>query len=321
MDDAGTPLGDRDPAGDGHRDPSARTPPARTPSAADVLRDVMEDAARLFVENDVPERAATSGTGWLQPPTEGQVHQSRVAMRRMRSNLRTFRTLFDPAWNSALRADLAWWIGVLGAERDLQVLRHDVAVQGPLVVDADRLAPALARLDDAVSAAAADAGTARASERHRLLVARVDGVAGQLPFTPAATGPAAEVLPRLLVRTCHDLRGAGRTARAAPTDAHLHKLRIRAKALRYGAETAARVAGKPARKVARAAEVLQTRLGEHHDAVVSLAWLDSLSRREPDLAPVARELIVVQEATAVVVQRGWRRDLREIERRWRAWTR
>ena len=311
MDDAGT-LGDDGRTGDDG---------SRPPSAAAVLRRVLEDAASQFLDNDVPERAAASGTGWLLPPTEGQVHQSRVAMRRMRSNLRTFRNLFDPSWNTAFRADLAWWIGVLGAERDLQVLRHDLATRGPLVVDADALTPVLDRLDADVAAAAASAASARDSERHGRLVTEVEAVTTHLPFTPAAAGPAAAVLPRLLQRSWHDLRGAGRTARADPTDANLHKLRIRSKALRYGAETVARVDGASARKLARAAEALQTRLGEHHDSVVSLAWLASLARTEPDLGAVTVRLSVVQQAAGAVAKRGWRRDLKEIERRWRAWSR
>jgi CHAD domain-containing protein len=57
-----------------------------------------------------------------------------------------------------------------------------------------------------------------------------------------------------------------------PEDHELHQARIRAKQLRYAAEAAAPVIGKPARRSAAAAEALQTVLGEHHDAVGAEAW-------------------------------------------------
>jgi CHAD domain-containing protein len=43
--------------------------------------------------------------------------------------------------------------------------------------------------------------------------------------------------------------------------------------LRYAAESAAPVIGKPAQRTAAAAEQLQTTLGELHDAVQAEAWL------------------------------------------------
>src|SRR6202040_4295504 len=50
------------------------------------------------------------------------VHQARVATRRLRSDLRTIRPLLDPEWAAALREELGWIAGVLGAVRDTDVL-------------------------------------------------------------------------------------------------------------------------------------------------------------------------------------------------------
>jgi CHAD domain-containing protein len=67
-----------------------------------------------------------------------------------------------------------------------------------------------------------------------------------------------------------------RTAGAlSPTslDVELHQVRIRAKRVRYAAEALVPVFGKPARRFAGRAAELQTVLGEHQDAVMTVAWL------------------------------------------------
>ena len=50
------------------------------------------------------------------------MHQARVATRRLRSDLRTFRSLLDPEWTKSLRDDLKWLGRDLGAVRDAEVL-------------------------------------------------------------------------------------------------------------------------------------------------------------------------------------------------------
>ena len=57
------------------------------------------------------------------------VHKMRVATRRLRSALLTFRRLFDPRVVHPLRAELAWLGGILGAARDAEVLRDRVVTQ------------------------------------------------------------------------------------------------------------------------------------------------------------------------------------------------
>ncbi len=99
----------------------------------------------------------------------------------------------------------------------------------------------------------------------------------------------------------------------------MHKLRIRLKDLRYGCETIALIEGSPARKTARAAEKLQTKLGDLHDAVFSIDWLEALAIDRPDLADPIDELITVQEDAASEARKGWKKELKEVDRRWRRW--
>src|SRR6185312_9029097 len=48
---------------------------------------------------------------------EDAVHQMRVACRRMRSDLKTFRPLVEEPWGEALRAELKWLADCLGDAR------------------------------------------------------------------------------------------------------------------------------------------------------------------------------------------------------------
>jgi CHAD domain-containing protein len=71
----------------------------------------------------------------------------------------------------------------------------------------------------------------------------------------------------------------------------LHRIRIKSKQLRYAAEAATPVIGKPAQRTAAAAERVQTVLGEHHDAVAAVGWLrdewtsDSTTRGSSAVSP------------------------------------
>lgn len=62
------------------------------------------------------------------------LHQMRVATRRMRSSLATYRKLLDALAANQLRAELKWLAGVLGAARDAEVMRdrlHRLVSQQP----------------------------------------------------------------------------------------------------------------------------------------------------------------------------------------------
>ena len=58
------------------------------------------------------------------------VHQARVATRRMRSDLRTFRRVLDEDWDESMRDELKWLGGLLGAVRDTDVLLDRLEAPG-----------------------------------------------------------------------------------------------------------------------------------------------------------------------------------------------
>jgi CHAD domain-containing protein len=101
-----------------------------------------------------------------------------------------------------------------------------------------------------------------------------------------------------------------------PTDEALHGVRIKAKRLRYLAEVAAPVLGRPedrraASATARAATALQDILGELHDAVVSEQWLrDAASRRPARAKAGALVATGVAAGQLIAAARGRRRTER-----------
>jgi len=317
------------------------------PTAGMVLHRVLAGAARTFLLNDMGDELTDDATGWepmggynalvrprplwaqsaateldgiqrRETQTE-RIHQSRVALRRIRSNVRTFRLLVDPAWGTFLRAELAWYGDRLGQARDLHIMREVIIGKGQTVIDPEQVA----RLDVVVGArmakALADIAAERGGTRRFQLTEQMMVLWEGPAFKDKAQRPAHEVMPVLLHRAWHDLRGAARTARKKPTDENLHKLRIRLKDLRYGCNTVALVEGGPARKTAKAAERLQTKLGDLHDACYSIEWLHALAADRPDLSDPIDHLVSLQRDAAAEARKGWKRELKDIERRWRRW--
>src|SRR4029077_5001645 len=66
------------------------------------------------------------------------VHQARVATRRLRSDLRTFQPLLDGDWTDRLREELRWVGGELGTVRDAEVLRDRLRAAAGTLPDLDR---------------------------------------------------------------------------------------------------------------------------------------------------------------------------------------
>jgi CHAD domain-containing protein len=317
------------------------------PTAGMVLHRVLATAARTFLLNDrgdepADDRGRTgtidaltvstrTGPLWAQsavgsPKGTGRrvdrterIHQSRVSMRRIRSNLRTFRLLLDPAWGTALRAELSWYGTALGHSRDLDLLATLVDELGPEVLDRTEVARLGAVIGWRRQEVERELTTEQAGPRRSHLTEQMMVLWEGPAFKAKAAKPASEVLPGMLHRSWRDLRGAARTARKDPSDVHLHQLRIRLKDLRYGAETVALVEGGPARKTAKAAERLQSKLGGLHDVVFSISWLEALAGEQPELADAAERLVAAQRDRAEEARKGWKKDLKEVERRWRRW--
>jgi CHAD domain-containing protein len=246
----------------------------------------------------------------LDADPEG-VHQARVATRRLRSDLRTFRTMLDPDWAVPLREELRWLGTVLGEARDADVLL--ARLQGRVEMIPATEAPGVAQVIEALQQRRKEAHTALlasiSAERYVALLDR-SVEAAQFPIVrPEADVPVKDLVPDLLDGPWRHLRGAVKAAGKHPGDLELHTVRIRAKRVRYAAEAVAPIVGKPARKFADAAAELQGILGEHNDAVVAGSWLRTWAagRRSGDAAFAAGMLAGIERAAADDARRRWRK--------------
>jgi CHAD domain-containing protein len=201
------------------------------------------------------------------------LHQLRVATRRLRAFLRAGRPLVERAWADGLREELGWLGASLGPARDLDVLeerlRADVRELGAGAAG-ERL---LAGLEAERRQARAAVVEALESERYLRLLDRVEAAAAPPPGSKART--LGDLWRREWKRT---RRALDRLDDRSP-DAELHDGRIRVKRARYAAELAAHELGKAGGRFVGAAKELQDVLGEHQDSVVAeervAAWRDA----------------------------------------------
>lgn len=279
------------------------------------------------------------------------VHQARVATRRLRSDLRSFRELLDPGWVDRLRDELGWLGAALGAVRDADVLMDRLQARARELPDrdaatAERLLGRLpARREEARTALL----TAMRSSRYlelldRLVAAASEPVPGpedaaepivrpegaedsvRRPGSPhgsidASGSDSVLVLASVMRAPWGHLRDALDALGPDASDAELHAARIRAKRVRYAAEAVAPVFGKRARAFARAAMDLQSVLGEHQDSVVASAWLREVAGGGARSAFVAGELASMERRAAAEARSAWPDAWKALARkRLRFWT-
>lgn len=276
-------------------------------TAGEVVRRAIAASVVRLTEHDTMMRLGTDPRG---------VHQARVATRRLRSDLRTFRALLDREWASALRDELDWLARLLGVVRDgdvmLERMRRHVA-QLP-EVDARGAAAVVATLEATRGEAHARLLEALRGERYFALLDRLVAAANAPALLLEADVPAATVLPGLVHRRWRRLARRVKTLGDPPADEELHAVRIDAKRVRYAAEAAAPLLGRQARAFARAAAALQGVLGDLNDAVVAERWLRGWAgqSRSAPAAYAAGELAGLERAAAQETRARWGRAWKQL---------
>ena len=218
-------------------------------------------------------------------------------------------SVLDPVWVAQVRAELRWLGERLGTVRDADVLALVLTGTGDgSSFDAGRAQRAAGRRGSPATGPLSGSvgcplqrplpGAARPARcrRRPASVRRRPSREGQTVAGPAAERPAGEVLPGLVRYRWRSLRRAVRRGGRHPSDAELHGMRIRAKELRYAAETAAPVIGKAARRTATAAEEAQNVLGRHHDAVSAEAWLRNQAAKGTPAASYSAGRLAAEQA-------------------------
>jgi CHAD domain-containing protein len=278
-------------------------------TVADVVGNAIATSVERLIRHDPIVRLDTDVEG---------VHQARVATRRLRSDLRTFRSLLDPEWAKALRDELGWLAESLGAVRDCDVLLGRIRKRAATLPSED--GKGAARVLAALEADRAEAyetllQTIR-SERYVALLDRLIEAANAPAFQSEPDLDAKAALQPLVGRPLQTLAKQVSSLDKEPDDEALHAVRIRTKRARYASEAVAPVLGKRARAVAAAAADLQDVLGEHHDAVVAERWLREWTRgsRSVPGAFAAGELAGLERAAAARARGRWRKAWKALAR-------
>ncbi|MDJ0340140.1 CYTH and CHAD domain-containing protein [Streptomyces sp. H10-C2] len=254
-------LGDRLTAA-----PVPPEPPAALHTAGDAALAYLHEQLRALIALDPEVRRA-------EPDA---VHQMRVAARRMRSALKSFRGELDRAVTDPLGEELKWLGTVLGMERDREVL-------------AERLAARLAELDPSLAGVALRnrllaEGTGAHGETHAAVVRVLGGshyfsvldavetLLADPPYLEDAKAPAPAAMEKAVH---HDHRRLRKLVEAAlalgpgqERDVALHEARKAAKRARYCAEAAQPVLGAPEKRHTSRMKSVQSLLGEHQDSVM-----------------------------------------------------
>ena len=243
----------------------------------DLVATYLTEQCRVLIEAEPQLRAG-----------EAVVHRTRVAVRRLRSTLRTCAELFDPARVEGLEPELVWWAGLLGAVRDLDILAERMSTQlselpvelvlGPVAntITTELVAQRKVNFDEVIAA--------MDSSRYRALVIELHRWQGAPPFTDAADVPAAEIAEyvaragKKLDNRVEDAAAACRTG-DEHSDELLHRARKAGKRHRYIVELAQPILGAKAEKIVDRRKKLQDVLGDHQDSHVATAYIRELGAR------------------------------------------
>lgn len=236
----------------------------RALSGEELLRVLLGTEVGLLLRSDPIARRGRDPEG---------VHQLRVGARRLRSELKILTRAMKPAPLRFLLRDLRWMGGVLGRQRDVDVLSGvlddiNAQLETPLPSSVWKRLQSLHKKENRDVAALLD------SPRYRRLVSRLSDAVVHPPLRSAARKPALELVRPELDETLRDLFRAADECGSSPTIIQLHQVRILAKKGRYCAETASPLLGGGALRIARELETVQTVLGELHDYAVAISFLE-----------------------------------------------
>jgi len=284
-------------------DPITLTPTATT---GDLVRHVIAVSVASLLRHDPGVRLGDD-------PED--VHRARVATRRLRSQLRTFRTMLEPGWANALRGDLRWLGAGLGSVRDKQVMSQRLRGRTTALTVDD--APIVGELSDELQAESEEARARLVldmrTDRYIDLIERLVEASRAPALTIEAHQPAATAVPALARRDWKRLRTGVSRLPESPADSQLHGIRILAKRARYAAEAAVPVLGKVAPRFAEAAAALQDVLGDHQDSATAQGWLRQAG--QGPRAFVAGELCMLEREAAARDRAEWPNVWKKLNRR------
>ena len=290
------------------------TPPRQTAVAPPV--ETPADGSRRLEEAVREQQRLLAAAAALESAGVEDVHRGRVAARRLRSLLKTFRPLLEPRRARLYRVDLRSFARGLAGVREADVRREilmSAATRDGTIPPAD-LEQLASLLEDACIAAR------EALHRHHrepgwaaLLAALERHAAGRHLVVNHAAG-----LDEVLDLVVASWRRPVRLLEAEPESiADLHELRLSLKHCRYALEPVADVAPKSTARLLRRLRDAQDCIGEHRDTVLARHWVRSNERLlGRDFA--ARLAVDLDGRESVLRHRAKKRG-KKVLAAWRAW--
>ena len=205
------------------------------------------------------------------------IHDTRVAIRRLRSTIRVFDELVDVFAEddvADVEADLKWFAGVLGEVRDCQVQQDRLGAALDELPEELILGPVRARLRNdlkAVELPAREAvDEAMRSPRYAKMMSHLQVWRRRAPFHHWIEAAAVRRLANKAQR-----KARRRLANALEADDAelLHRARKAAKRARYAAELMQPIDPPAAKRERKHFKHIQSVLGDHQDTVVAMEWL------------------------------------------------
>jgi CHAD domain-containing protein len=210
----------------------------------------------------------------VQPDADvEELHELRIAVRRLRALLRAARPLLDDERAESLRRELGELGRELGPARDADVFAAYLRREAAAGLNEPGFDALLARLDAERTDAYAAARAALDDESFSRLLQELDAFCASVVIRDGS-------LDGLVGAAAKKLRKAMRDASG---DEALHEARIKAKRVRYAAEAAGDD------RLVKRAKRFQDVVGEHQDAVVAEERLRQLA--EPETALLVGRLI------------------------------
>lgn len=248
--------------------------------------------------------------GVLKSARPNGIHQTRVALRRLRAAFGVFRDAVHGPAVRGLAAEAKWLARECGPARDLQVFLTETVTDVPPLVK--RIANRLAEVHLQHTRAALSGARFAAFDR------ALTGFVAKSP--PAPSGARLDAFARAVL-DAHHAKTLRRARKLDQFDiARLHRLRIAIKKLRYAATylgpafAPATFASEGAKPYIDATARLQGALGALNDRAVAaqvLADLATAARPKEDVAPLLK--VLAKQAAS-----GEKRRRRRLERAWAA---
>ena len=284
--------------GQGLIDGSDRAP--RRHDKAPLARGLTTAETFQAIARNTLVQIAANGVVLRQADSVEAIHQLRVAVRRLRSAISTFKNVVDDPRVEDVMRELKWLANACDEARDFDVFAADIAKIDEPALD---LSPLLAAVEAARARGHAKACAAVASGRFRELVLETTawvetgawltqgGKASAKRRDMPADRFAAKALDRrrkALLKRGADLEGQD--------DAGRHEARIAAKKLRYAAEDVSALFDAAAAKAfIKKLKRLQDQLGLLNDAAVAAALVERLMLKGRALV-AARQMLALREA-------------------------